>query len=176
MTRWRKPSSELREMFARTQEEQPDQGPARITPTAPPGLGRRPGVHPVALPAVNFAPPGAIPIDRTGDADISFSAVVTLLTINVPLNTQFHVDGIGLGADSTAALADLAWSVLIGGVPAYEYTNLAAAVGSIRRLATIILHGAGPTTLAVRAQNTSQFFTHHYICRVRGWLFVEFYP
>jgi hypothetical protein len=163
----------LEDQRARTAQEQPDRGPAENQPTLPgtssPSEGQR-----VQLPPVNFPPAGMFAVDQQQDADIAAGATATVLTLNVPINNQLRIDGIGFGADDEVALRFLTWTLFIRSDPAQAYSNVGASIGTIVETSTIILHARGPNTITlVLSSSAAAVLTYRFVVRLKGWMFTD---
>lgn len=161
---------DLRGVGARVAAEQ---GPVRIEPSQPDALGTEQGSY-VRLPGANYPPAGAIPVDVIGDLNLAASAVGVLVTIPLADTYRLRVAGIGFSADDDIALGYLTWAILLGPDPAPGYSQMQAAVGSVRQLADIFVLVGSSQTLTVRATIAATApVTYRYICRVRGWYYSE---
>lgn len=146
-------------------------GPTTIAPSQPGALNPEQGV-PVQLPGGNYPPPGAIPQDDMGDANIAPGASAVLLTIQVPAVLRHRMVGIGFGAVDDAGLGFLTWAILINGISAPSYFGQTAAIGSIRQLAEIVLFtGNGSTIQVVGTMAATAAITYRILCRARGWFY-----
>lgn len=147
--------------------------PVRIQPSQPDVLGTEQGTY-IRLPGANFPPAGAIPVDPIGDANIAPGGVATLVTITVADTFRFRAAGIGFHADDDIALGYLTWAILVGPDPAPGYSQMLAAVGSIRQLSEIFVLVGSSQTFTVRATIAATApITYRYACRVRGWFYSE---
>jgi hypothetical protein len=148
-------------------------GPTTISPSQSDALNPEAGAH-IQLPGANFPPPGAIPQDDSGDADIAPGASATLVTILVPAVLRHRMVGIGFGAVDDVALGFLTWQILVNGISAPSYFGQKAAIGSIRQLAEIILFtGNGASITVVGTMAATATVTYRIIARVRGWFYTE---
>jgi hypothetical protein len=148
-------------------------GPVRIEPSQPDVVGTEQGTY-VRLPGANYPPAGAIPVDAIGDLSLAASAVGVLVTVLVPDTYRLRLAGIGFGADDDIALGYLTWAILLGSDPAPSYSQMQAAVGSIRQLSDIFVLTGSSQTLSVRATIAATApIVYRYICRVRGWFYSE---
>jgi len=148
-------------------------GPGALDPSQPGALGPQTGTN-VRLPAVNFPPAGALPVDEMGDAIIAPAATVVLITYAVPSNLILRIEGIGFGADDETALAFLSWSMQLNGDTVPGYVNKPSAIGSIRNL-TPIFQVAGTSSILTITATPSilAVLPYRYICRIRGWCYSE---
>ena len=148
-------------------------GPSNIAPSQPGALNPEQGV-PIQLPGGNYPPPGAIPQDDSGDADIAPGTTATLVTIVVPSVLRHRMVGIGFSAVDDVALGFLTWAILVNGISAPSYFGQTAAIGSIRQLAEIfLLTGNGATITVVGTLDATAVITYRIIARVRGWFYTE---
>jgi hypothetical protein len=148
-------------------------GPGALDPSQPGALGPQTGTY-VRLPAVNFPPAGALPVDEMGDALIAPTVTGLLITYTVPSNLILRIEGIGFGADDETALAFLAWSVQLNGDSMSGYVNKPSAIGSIRNLTPIVLVAGTSSVLTIVATPSAlAVLTYRYICRIRGWCYSE---
>jgi hypothetical protein len=160
----------LRRDAARVAERQ---GPVMIEPSQPGQLGPDLGTY-IRLPGANFAPAGAIPLDVIGDANLAPGASGTLITVTVADTLRLRMDGIGFTADDDIALGYLTWAILAGPDPVPSYSQMQAAVGSVRQLSDIFVLVGSSQTMTVRATISALApITYRYICRVHGWFYSE---
>lgn len=146
-------------------------GSDSIQPSLPESYGPARGT-PVRLPAGNFAPDGSVSVDEMGDANIAPGGAAVLITITIPDQLRFHIDGIGFGADDEVALGFLTWAIQESGVGVPGYTAKSSAVGSIRNLTKMdLLFGASQPITVVASSSATAVLTYRFICRVRGWFF-----
>jgi len=147
--------------------------PVRIEPSQPDAYGPEQGAF-VRLPGANFAPAGSVPIDHIGDANIAPGAAATLITVAVPDTLRLRGAGIGFDTDDPVAIGYLTWAILLGPDPAAGYSQMLAAIGSVRQLAEIVVVVGSSQTLTVRASIAATApITYRYICRLRGWFYSE---
>jgi hypothetical protein len=152
---------------------QPDAGPARLQPTLPGGLAPSHG-QPVALPGFNFPPEGAYAVDAQQDANIAAGATSTIITVNVPATYTLRIDGIGFGASDDVAVRFITWNLLVDNSPAQAYQNVGAAIGSIGQVSDIVLNVPGLAIVTVQVTaDASAVLTYRYICRLKGWLYLQ---
>jgi hypothetical protein len=149
-----------------------DLPPASREPSQPGALGPEQGML-VALPAANFPPAGAYPVDEMGDANIAPGGSATLLSVVIPDARRFRMVGIGFGADDETALQFLSWSINAPD-PQPGYINKSSAVGSLRNLTEIFfIIGSSVTVSIVGRSASTAASTYRFIARVRGWLSEE---
>jgi len=147
--------------------------PVRIATSQPGALGPEQGAY-VRLPGANFAPAGSIPVDQIGDANIAAGATATLVTVIVPPTLRLKITGIGFDTDDPVAIGYLTWAILLGPDPAPGYSQMLAAIGSVRQLAALFLVSGSSQTLTVRASiGATAPITYRYICRLLGWFYSE---
>lgn len=158
--------------MSRSIQQEPS-GAGRLAPQAPTQSGAPYSkATPIGLPEVNYPPTGAQPVDEPGDASVAPAATATLITIEVPVNRQLRLDGIGFGADDEIALAFLTWSIYEDANPAPAYYAQAATIGEIVHPAQIFLHVAGPKRVTLRVTPSAlAVVTYRYIARLKGWLY-----
>lgn len=151
-----------------------DLGPQPLAPSQPGALESERGV-PIRLPGANYPPAGAVAFDAIGDANIAPSGTAALVTIAVPNNLRFRMVGIGFGADDEVALQFLTWAILLNGdAVSSGYTNVFAAVGSIRNLTEIFqVVGSSSSIVVQGTMSAISAVTYRVICRVRGWFYLE---
>jgi len=148
-------------------------GPGALDSSQPGALGPQTGTW-VRLPAVNFPPAGALPVDEMGDANIAPTVATVLLTYQVPTNLILRVEGIGFGADDETALAFLAWSMQLNGDTVPGYVNKPSAIGSIRNLTPIFQVAGTSSILTITGTPAAAaLWPYRYICRIRGWCYSE---
>jgi hypothetical protein len=161
------------ERSARTLEEGPDQGPAKLAPTLPGGFAPERG-RIVQLPGNNYPPAGAFLVDEPGDANVPAAAPLlrqVVVTINVPADLQLRVDGIGTGYETETAAAFIRWFLFVNGRPVPSYNAFPFQIGSLQTPCPIFLHVRGSAVLTLEADNAATLDTYHVFGRVRGWLF-----
>lgn len=147
--------------------------PARIEPSQADAYGPEQGTY-TRLPGSNFPPAGAIPVDPIGDANIAPAASAVLVTVNVPDTLRFRIAGIGFQSDDDIALGYLTWSIRLGPDPAPGYSQMLAAVGSVRQLSYLyVLVGSSQTVTVVATISPLAPITYRYICRLQGWYYSE---
>jgi hypothetical protein len=147
--------------------------PTVLQPSQPDMLGPALGGY-VRLPGANFAPAGAIPCDPIGDANIAPGGTAVLVTVTVADTLRLRVAGIGFAADDDVALGYLTWAIRLGTDPAPGYSQMLAAVGSVRQLSEIfVLTGSSQTLTVVATIAATAPVTYRYICRLRGWFYTE---
>lgn len=148
--------------------------PARIEPSQPAVYGSDQGTY-IRLPGANFPPPGAIPVDPIGDANIAPGGTAVLVTVEVPATLRLRIAGIGFHTDDDIALGFLSWSIRIGPDPAPGYSQMLAAVGSVRQLSFIFVPvGSSPQTVTVVATISALApIVYRYVCRLQGWFYAE---
>lgn len=160
----------LRELGQRVAERQ---GPVDLQPSQPAALGPDLGVY-VRLPGANFPPAGAIPMDVIGDASLAPGASGVLVTVTVQDTFRLRIAGIGFTSDDDIALGYLSWAILLGPDPAPSYSQMQAAVGSVRQLSEIFVLAGSSQTVTVRATISALApVVFRYICRLRGWFYTE---
>jgi hypothetical protein len=150
-----------------------DLGPGALDPSQPGALGPQTGIY-VRLPAYNFPPAGALPVDEMGDAIIAPAATAVLITYQVPTNLILRVEGIGFGADDETSLAFLSWSMQLNGDTVPGYVNKPSAIGSIGNLTPIVQMAGTSSILTITGTPAAAaVLPYRYICRIRGWCYSE---
>lgn len=146
-----------------------------LVPSQPPGYRPGGGGQAVTLPGADFPPAGAVAVDQVGDANLAPAAIGVLVTIPVPQMLRFRMAGIGFGADDEVALRFLTWAILLDGDPAPSgYSAQPAAIGSLRQLSEVFLLCSSSVTVTIFVTiATTAALTYRYICRLRGWFYVE---
>ena len=149
-----------------------DLPPVRMESSQPGAVGTHQGTL-IRLPADNFPPAGATPVDEMGDANIAPGTSVTMLTVNVPDARRFRMVGIGFGADDESSLQFLSWT-LSAPDPTPGYISKSSAVGSIRNLTEIFfVVGSSVAVSIIGTAAANAVVTYRYIARVRGWLYAD---
>ena len=168
---WARPQGPL---VGRPQVAVPELPATDLRPSQPAQLGSDLGT-PVRLPGADFPPAGAVALDAVGDANLAPAATGTLITERVPDNLRLRIAGIGFGADDEVALRFLTWAILLDGDPAPSgYSAQPAAIGSLRQLSEVFLLASSSVTVTIFVTiATTAALTYRYICRLRGWFYVE---
>jgi hypothetical protein len=149
-------------------------GPVPFHPSQPQGgnPNRR-----VLLPGCDFPPADAIPVLKVLDADINPGDSDTLVTIDVPDTMSFRASHVGFGAEDETALAFLTWSIRYTppGSNYYCYSNVPAALGSIRNPAAIFAVFGSSVRVELVATNNGIFgaSAYHYFGLLQGWFYSE---
>lgn len=152
---------------------EPAEPPVGIMPSG--GLRPDPGGVAVSLPGFNFAPPGSIPVERSGAVTVVGGQTGEIIVFQLEQAQQLRIAEIGFSAMDAAGLVYASWAVLRDGAGLEGYNDIPVAIGTIDQPAQVDLQVPGPARITITVTNglTNAGVVQVYVARMRGWRFNE---
>jgi hypothetical protein len=117
-----------------------------------------------------FPPDNFVAFDVVNSQSIA-AATIVIIPIFGPVNSSAVVRWFANECAVAADIANLNWTILVGGIPYQPYVAMLYSRGTVDNPDPIIIRVAPNRIVTVAVQNTDAALPHTALTRVKGWFY-----